>query len=304
MHTTAEDVQADDDVPEVQSIDGRSANRRDFLARAFAGAAVAVAGPTTAQAQGRRKRISKAEAVAGERASGGLANAVTAPAEWGDATKRLVRRATLGLRSADVSAAKAQGYQVWLQSQLDYQRIDSAALDAQVATLWPILSQDVNSLFSLQQGLVQNSLQSAWIHRAALSPRQLYERMVEFWTDHFNIGIAKVDYLKVVDDRDVIRKHALGKFSELLKASAKSPAMLAYLDQTVSRVGAPNQNYARELLELHTVGVDNGYTQDDVAEMSRVLTGWTIQGRGTFVFNSALHDWGQKVVMGVTIAAG
>lgn len=304
MQTTVLDVNGPDDAAGVAMIDERSATRRGFLARTLAGAAVAACAPATAKAQARRTRKSKAEAVADEVASGGFANAVTAPAEWGDATTRLVRRATLGLRNGDLAAAKSQGYQVWLQSQLDYQRINTTALDAQVATLWPILSQDVNSLFSLQQGVVQASLQAAWIHRAILSPRQLYERMVEFWSDHFNIEIAKVGYLKVIDDRDVIRQHALGKFSELLKASAKSPAMLAYLDQTVSRVGAPNQNYARELLELHTVGVDGGYTQDDVSELSRVLTGWTIQGRGNFVFNPVLHDWGQKVVMGVTIPAG
>jgi uncharacterized protein (DUF1800 family) len=69
-------------------------------------------------------------------------------------------------------------------------------------------------------------------------------------------------------------------------------------------VGAPNQNYARELMELHTLGVNGGYTQDDVAELSRVLTGWTLQGRGTFVFNPALHDWGAKTVLGMTIPAG
>src|SRR5256885_13853924 len=95
-------------------------------------------------------------------------------------------------------------------------------------------------------------------YRAAFSNRQLFERMVEFWSDHFNIAISKVGYLKALDDRDVIRAHALGKFSDLLSASAHSPAMLAYLDQNLSRVGAPNQNYARELMELHTLGVNGG----------------------------------------------
>jgi uncharacterized protein (DUF1800 family) len=147
-------------------------------------------------------------------------------------------------------------------------------------------------------------LQQATIYRAAFSTRQLYERMVEFWSDHFNIYVGKVGYLKVIDDREVIRKHALGRFGDLVKASAKSPAMLAYLDQTTSRVGRPNQNYARELMELHTLGVDGGYTQDDVAELSRVLTGWGIKGRGDFNFDPAGHDWTQKTVMGMTIPAG
>ena len=128
--------------------------------------------------------------------------------------------------------------------------------------------------------------------------------MVEFWSDHFNISITKVGYLKAVDDRDVIRAHALGNFRDLLFASAKSGAMMAYLDQNQSRSGAPNQNYAREIMELHTLGVDGGYTQTDVAELSRVLTGWTIAGRGDFSFNPALHDWGAKTVLGVKIPAG
>ena len=114
----------------------------------------------------------------------------------------------------------------------------------------------------------------------------------------------KVGYLLVADQRDVIRANALGKFPDLLKASAHSPSMMAYLDQNASRNTAPNQNYAREIMELHTLGVDGGYTQDDVAELSRVLTGWTIQGRGDFTFNPAIHDWGAKTVLGVTIPAG
>jgi uncharacterized protein (DUF1800 family) len=126
---------------------------------------------------------------------------------------------------------------------------------------------------------------------------------VEFWTDHFNIAITKVGYLKVIDDRDVIRKFALDTFPNLLKASAHSAAMLAYLDQTQSRSGAPNENYAREIMELHTLGVDGGYTQTDVSELARVLTGWTIAGRGTFNFDPNLHDFGAKTVLGVTLPA-
>ena len=285
-------------------------SRRDFLIGAVAGVAgvaTASAAPTALQAQGRRTASPKPEQGGPEvsvwsRES--LASALAPPSEWTNSINRLVRRATMGLNDAELATAKSMGYQAWLQSQLDYTRIDDTAVEAQVATLWPILSQQVETLYLVQQGTVQTSLQAQWVYRAALSPRQLYERMVEFWSDHFNIEFPKVGYLKVVDDREVIRKHALGKFGDLIKASAKSPAMLAYLDNTVSRVGAPNQNYARELLELHTLGVDKGYSENDVAELARVLTGWTIQGRGNFFFNPQLHDWGQKVVMGITIPAG
>src|SRR5215510_13005709 len=127
--------------------------------------------------------------------------------------------------------------------------------------------------------------------------------MVEFWTDHFNQDLDKVGYFYVADLRDVIRKNALGRFPDMLRASAHSASMMAYLDQNASRSGAPNQNYARELMELHTLGVDAGYTQTDVAELSRVLTGWTVQGRGNFVFNPNIHDRNAKTVMGVTIPA-
>ena len=127
--------------------------------------------------------------------------------------------------------------------------------------------------------------------------------MVEFWSDHFNIDYEKVGYLKTLDDRDVIRKHALGKFPDLLKASAHSPAMLEYLDNTRSRGRNTNQNYAREIMELHTLGVDGGYTQDDVAELSRILTGWTIQGRGVFAFDPTGHDFTAKTFLATTFPA-
>ena len=278
-------------------------SRRAFVLGALAGATAIAAAPRAAKAQGGSRRPKRLRHEDDPLLTGGFASAVAAPANWVDPVTRLVRRATMGLTDADVATAKSVGYQTWLQSQLDYQRIDNTAVETQVQLLWPQLSQDVSTLFSLEQGTVQTLLQSQAVYRAALSPRQLYERMVEFWTDHFNIDINKVGYLKIVDDRDVIRANALGKFSDLLHASSKSPAMLAYLDQNLSRVGAPNQNYAREVMELHTLGVNGGYTQNDVAELSRVLTGWTLQGRGTFVFNPSLHDFGSKVVLGQTIPA-
>lgn len=278
-------------------------SRRAFFAGALAAAAAFA--PNVAAAQGtRRPRRKVVENAADPLRGGPLLSSITAPAEWANPIARLVRRATMGIDDATLTEAKAIGYQTWLQNQLEYQRIDDSVVQNQTVNLWPLINETGDTLFNQNQGAVQTSLQAAWVYRAALSKRQLYERMVEFWSDHFNIEIGKVGYLKVIDDREVIRKHALGKFSDLLKASTKSAAMLAYLDQNVSRVGAPNQNYARELLELHTVGVEGGYSQDDVAELARVLTGWTIQGRGNFVFNPTLHDWGAKTVMGINIPAG
>ena len=227
-----------------------------------------------------------------------------APQEWATDTSRLLRRVTYGITDADVVAARKYGYRGFMERQLDYSHIDDSATDAFVAARYPLLSQNATQLFAATASTVQLQLQQATLYRAAFSTRQLYERAVEFWSDHFNISITKVGYLKAVDDRDVIRKYALTTFRNLLYASAKSGAMMTYLDQNQSRSGAPNQNYAREIMELHTLGVTGGYTQNDVAELSRVLTGWTIAGRGDFAFNPAIHDWGAKTVLGVTIPAG
>jgi len=190
-------------------------------------------------------------------------------------------------------------------------------------------------------------LQASRILRAVYSERQLQEVMVDFWTNHFNVFANKgADrWLLPAYDRDAIRPNAMGKFSQLLVATAQSPAMLFYLDnfQSVSpdanggggrrmlNQQAPqrqrrgiNENYARELMELHTLGVDGGYTQKDVQEVARCFTGWTIfqprggaaavnamagreAGRrvpGTFVFNPRVHDDGEKVVLGHKIPAG
>jgi uncharacterized protein (DUF1800 family) len=139
--------------------------------------------------------------------------------------------------------------------------------------------------------------------------------MVEFWSDHLNIDVSKGDcaWLKAADDRDVIRAHALGRFPELLRASALSPAMLWYLDGRMNRkardLDRPNENYARELLELHTLGVRGGYTQRDVMEVARSLTGWTVRpkngfGKGRVEFRPKEHDDGPKTILGRTILPG
>jgi len=137
--------------------------------------------------------------------------------------------------------------------------------------------------------------------------------MVGFWTDHLNIDLDKSDciYFKPWDDREVIRKHALGSFPALIRASATSPAMLVYLDGIANKKGKPedipNENYARELMELHTLGVHGGYTQQDVLEVARCLTGWRIRKkwrRGTVYFDPQRHDNGRKQLLGKIVPAG
>jgi uncharacterized protein (DUF1800 family) len=225
------------------------------------------------------------------------------PAVGNDTLLRLVNRVTLGATDEEVKRAKAMGFTKYLEYQLKYTTIPDAETDTWVQTNSPTLAQDGQALYTVDYGTLVTQLWNATTYRAAFSKRQLYERMVEFWTDHFNIDYEKVGYLKTLDDRDVIRKHALGKFPALLKASAHSPAMLEYLDNTRSRGKNTNQNYAREIMELHTLGVDGGYTQNDVAELSRILTGWTIQGRGVFAFDPTGHDFTGKSFLGTDFPA-
>jgi uncharacterized protein (DUF1800 family) len=173
-------------------------------------------------------------------------------------------------------------------------------------------------------GVIVNELQQSKLLRALYSERQLQEVMTDFWFNHFNIYLNKDSdqYLVTAYERDVIRAHALGKFKDLLVATAQSPAMLFYLDNWLSigpkspaavaaNKGKPgqavpglNENYGRELMELHTLSVNGGYTQHDVTELARVLTGWTIQPLeqgAAFQFDAKKHDPGDKIVLGQTI---
>ncbi len=172
--------------------------------------------------------------------------------------------------------------------------------------------------------MVVTDLQRAKLLRAVYSDQQLYELMVDFWENHFSIFANKDDdrYLLTAFDRETIRPFAMGRFRDLLGATAHSPAMLFYLDNWRSSVPRPypakgekpagidggfNENYARELMELHTLGVDGGYTQKDVQEVARCFSGWTIQKpneQGLFVYRPGFHDDGEKIVLGHKILAG
>ncbi|HEY7566445.1 MAG TPA: DUF1800 domain-containing protein [Gemmatimonadaceae bacterium] len=226
-----------------------------------------------------------------------------APNPGGEALTRLVRRTTNGITDEDVLRAKQLGFTRYLEEQLNYTKINDAAVDQYVTANYPTIALDHTQLYNMDQNVVFNELVRSTFYRAAYSKRQLYERMVEFWSDHFNINWDKVQYLQTIDQREVIRKHALGKFPDMLRASAHSVAMLAYLDNTLSRVGRVNQNYAREICELHTLGVDGGYTQQDVEEATRILTGWTLRNRGEFYFDANGHDFNAKTFMGRSFPA-
>ena len=201
---------------------------------------------------------------------------------------------------------------------------------ALVAGMSPDLKESVEDLAAPEQTVVKE-LFAERLARDVYSNAQLQEVMTDFWLNHFNIYLRKneqMPYYLVGYARDTIRPHALGKFEDLLEAVAHSPAMLIYLDNAQSigpdslaasrakmvnerrpnaKRQAPeglNENYARELMELHTVGVNGGYTQADVTQVARVLTGWTVdrpQFGGDFQFNENRHEPGTKKVMGAKI---
>lgn len=188
--------------------------------------------------------------------------------------------------------------------------------------LYPPATPDLRRKIQIFNGPVQiinQDLIESKLFRAVYSDRQLEEVLTDFWYNHFNVFLDKgADrYMVTTYERDVIRPHVLGHFKDLLRATAESPAMLFYLDNWQSRGTDPkpnaknrqglNENYGRELMELHTLGVDGGYTQQDVTEVARCFTGWTItepRRGGDFEFNEKMHDKGEKHVLGVTIPAG
>ena len=226
---------------------------------------------------------------------------------------RALNRITFGANTAERSRLQSLNVKDWIEDQLAFESINDSLNEIRWRR-FDTLKMKANELSAhsdkpfgyYDKPLVLNELRQATLVRQVYSARQLYEVMVEFWNDHFNISVDKGNcwYLKTVDDRDVIRAHALGSFRDLLWASAHSPAMMIYLDNQANRKGAPNENYARELMELHTLGVDGGYTQHDVMELARCFTGWTVKEhwwKGDFTFNDKSHDTGAKTVLGLRL---
>lgn len=223
-----------------------------------------------------------------------------------------LRRITFGPLPEEIERAKQIGFEAFVEEQLTPQTIDDSALAQHISHL-TALDMPASELAELEKRAQPvTELIQATLLRAVYSRRQLYELMVNFWSDHFNIYVLKNTdrFLKTVDDREVIRPNALGNFREILSASMHSPAMLVYLDNATSTKEGPNENYARELMELHTLGVNGGYTQDDVVEVARALTGWSVTGPrfgseiGKFIFRKRFHDDGPKRIFGVDFPSG
>jgi len=224
-----------------------------------------------------------------------------------------LNRLTFGPRVEERARFTEIGLRAWVEEQLDFETINDFDCELQLAP-FKTLNKAANELEGISNQLfdgydresIPNELRQATLMRQIYSKRQLYEIMVEFWSDHFNIYIEKGNgfYLKTVDDREVIRNNTLGSFRDLVWASAHSSAMMVYLDNQANEKSHPNENYARELMELHTLGVDGGYTQKDVMELARCLTGWNVKEHfwlGDFVFKDDLHDTGEKNILGLSI---
>jgi hypothetical protein len=227
-------------------------------------------------------------------------------------TLHLLRRTTFGITPellADVAAAG--GASGWLDNQLNPGALNDAACTAVLAR-WPLASADPPANYAAMENGGWDSMEGlvrATVARQLWSKRQLFEVMVDFWSNHLNITCpsSEVWATKSWDDRNVIRANALGRFEDMLQASLTSPAMLMYLNNAQSRGDDVNENYARELLELHTVGVDAGYDHDDIVAAARALSGlsvwdpWnggTTANYGTFRYRASWHYVGTISVLG------
>jgi uncharacterized protein (DUF1800 family) len=259
----------------------------------------------------------------------------------------LVDIITWGVTPTDMAAFQAAGKEKWLQSQLHpspdmrlpapvQSQIDALPMvnksALELATKFDLQARTANQMTdpdqrataqqAFQQAMSEVAKQAATrsILRALYAPDQLRERMTWFWFNHFNVHQYKANLRVLVADYEdkAIRSHALGRFRDLLAATLRHPAMLRYLDNADNAAGHINENYAREIMELHTMGVGSGYSQKDVEELARILTGVGIDLNpegpkikpelqtqlvrdGLFEFNPARHDYGDKVFLGQAI---
>jgi uncharacterized protein (DUF1800 family) len=230
-----------------------------------------------------------------------------------DPLVHLVNRMTFGVSPRDLERARQLGFEGFVEEQLHPETIEDSEVEAAVRAGFPTVALDQLGVEKHDRLLVAAELKAATVLRAVASRRQLFEMMVDFWSNHFNVHHldGPVAYFKTVEDREVIRRHAFGRFRDLLGGSARSPAMIVYLDNFTNLKSSPNENYARELMELHTLGVDGGFTHEDVEEVARAFTGWTLsrignvgRRRNQFHFDSLQHDDGARTVLGVQIPAG
>jgi len=236
------------------------------------------------------------------------------------AVVHLLNRAGFGPRPGQVKEVLTQGLEAYIKDQLhptpdpyvERRLRPFRTLGLGVTEVLGIYHADAKKIPQ-----IIDEFYTAKMIRAVHSKNQLQEALVDFWFNHFNVNLPDMFVRQAVSsyERDAIRPHVLGKFGDLLRATAAHPAMLYYLDNYLSKkneevdgklVRGLNENYGRELLELHTLGVDAGYTQEHVVDASRCFTGWTLDDlkTGRFVFRAKDHDTGGKEVFGLKVPAG
>jgi uncharacterized protein (DUF1800 family) len=234
------------------------------------------------------------------------------PASRRDPVLALVHRITQGFNLAEYQRARALGYEAYLEEQLDPLSIDDSVMDAKLASYVTLgLSpKELYDTYSLDATVPYYEFKTVAVQRAVHSKRQLFERMCEFWNDHFSMDHNKgdIEWLFMAEhERNVIRPNALGSFPAILSGNAHNAAMLFYLDNWLNSRFAIQENYGRELLELHTLGVYGGYSEVDVKEVAKCFTGWTLNGdynSGNWLrgfFDNSQHTPGEKLVLGNSI---
>ncbi len=231
----------------------------------------------------------------------------------------LIDRITGGFSLSEYQYAESLGYDAYLAEQLNFETIIDANDPALQARL---VDYDILPMSALEIVVAYNPMNMSFIAlRQATTVQlmwhvyakaQLYYRMFQFWNQHLNIDINSSGTQRFIlwpFLRDKVLANAMGTFPDLIQASAQGSAMLYYLNNNTNVASAPNENYAREVMELHTLGVDNGYTQTDIEELARILTGWSVclngagcngglYEYGDFRFISGNHDTGNKMLLG------
>jgi uncharacterized protein (DUF1800 family) len=210
-----------------------------------------------------------------------------------DAAAHLLRRAGFGGTPSEIDDLHARGLEGAVSRLVDYESIDVTAYELGLAAK----NYNLGNVRGLQQW---------FLDRMAFSPRPLEEKMTYFWNLHWTSGISKVrGTTLILNQNKTERQYAVAKFDDLVLKISQDPAELVWLDNWLNRAGRPNENYARELMELYTLGIGR-YSETDVREVARALTGWTVQNYrqadnyngATFLDNPAVHDAGSKTILG------
>jgi len=240
------------------------------------------------------------------------------PLEWGlEAAAHLMRRAGFSASPAELKQIVEQGLETTLDQLIDFEQVDDSMLEQSLAAQnYQLVRTNQNEQLRVNYDVIQRW----WLYRMLHSRRQLVEKMTYFWHDHFATSALTINQIDgngealMITQNRTLREYALGNFKQMVRAISRDPAMIIWLNNNTNVVGNPNENWARELLELFTMGEGNGYTEMDIQEAARAFTGWTLipprrRDFGTpltFLFVPQLHDSGSKMFLGATIpgAAG